>query len=115
MRKRVKVSFYNIFEPQAEEERNHSQSRAEEKRSYKIIKNSKPRTDRGAEYQFVKNLKSRAKRGKEQPQTSCERDKKPKKKTLNLVRKRGRTSIYQESRISCGGGRERYLRSRMKK
>ena len=103
MRKRVKVSSYNSLEPQAEEERNHSQpradeeenitskSRTEEKRSYKIIKNSKPRTDRGAEYQFVK------------------------KNTLNLVRKRGRTSIYQESRISCGGGRERYLRSRMKK
>ena len=84
------MSFYNIFEPQAEEERNHSQSRAEENRSYKIIKNSKPRTDRGAKYQFVKkNSKPRA--------------------------EEGRTSIYQESRTSCGGGRERYLRSRMKK
>ena len=63
MRKRVKVSSYNSLESQAKEERNHSQprkegegnitskSRAKEKRSYKIIKNSKPRTDRGAEYQ----------------------------------------------------------------
>ena len=42
----------------------HFESRAEEKKSYTVIRNSKPRADRGAEYQFVGIFKPHTEEGK---------------------------------------------------
>ena len=86
MRNRVEVSFYkNSLEPRAEKGRNHSQPRAEE----------------GG------NITSNLMRKSEEVTRSS--------RTLNLMRKRGRALIHQESRTSCGGGREHYFRSRVEK
>ena len=72
-------------DPRAEEEQNHSRPRVEEER----------------------NITSNLVRKRKEVIKSAE--------TLNLVRKRGRTSIHRKSRTSRGRGREHCFRSRVKK
>ena len=89
---RDRASVRENLKSRAKEEKNNFKSSAKEKISQK---NSKPRTDRGAECQFLKILKSRAKEGKNSFKSYAKEKKF--KRTLSLVRKRGKVSIHEKS------------------
>ena len=119
MRKRIEVSFYKNhfrtsgrrgtkpFQISCEKGKEyHFEFCAEEKRSYRVIKNSKPRAEEG------QNINS-----SRIPNLVQKKEVTRSPKTLGLVRKRIKVVIHQKIRTSCWRGKEyllNYLESRVK-
>ena len=116
MRKRIEVSFYkNHFRTSCERgtksfqtscrrgKECHFEFHVEEKKSYRIIKNSKPQTEevQSINSSGIPNL-VRKRKGVLLQGLVQKKEVIRSSKTLNLGRKRGKASIHQESQISYG-------------